>query len=263
MMYRFAVFAVTAALCAPAATAQEPDDWDYGEDASRRLSAAVVAFEGGRSIAVQCQDGYLTVALLGLPAHESGYRRLEAERDDGRRSVQHWSTNPADTTILSRTPARAARFMRGAGALTLRAAAGTGAPMRLEWSLPSQSGNLDRVLTACDLPLDDERDRLPLLDDLVQGDDWIEPIMRAVGQRTMHLNARAAKAEISCIVSDDLTLSACRTEQNAPARSNFGSALRRAAEGKRVAVSDADAARDRVFYMDMDVTQEVTFERAN
>lgn len=153
---------VAGAMSVPvAAVAQEEDDWEFGEDAARELTAATVRYDAGKAVVVQCEKGDLKVVIVGLPATTTASRRLAVSRADGRSDVQTWFAPAGQTAFTSTVSGRDARFLRGGGLYQLRSAEGeAGTPMRAAFDLPTQNANLDRVLTACGYAVSDERDLL-------------------------------------------------------------------------------------------------------
>lgn len=154
------------AVCAPSlATAQDADDWEFGEDAARQLTVATVRYDGGKAVVVQCEKSELKVAIVGLPASTTVTRHLDVTRADGRRDRQGWFATPGQTVFTSTVAGRDARFLRGGGLFDLRSAAGDAAPVHATFDLPTQNANLDRVLAACGYAATDERDALQRVGD--------------------------------------------------------------------------------------------------
>jgi hypothetical protein len=60
---------------------------------------------------------------------------------------------------MSSVPARDIRFLRGGGLYSVRTVDGAPRALRTNFDLPTQSANLDRVLTACGWGLTDDRDQ--------------------------------------------------------------------------------------------------------
>jgi len=212
------MIAAAACVLTPAVVAaQETDDWEYGEDAERALSAAVSRYDSGHALIVQCRAGELTVVVQGMEFGE-GRRQLDIVRADGRRDRQPWKTL-TPTAAGAEAPGRAARLMRGGGAIQFRTAEGRPG-VRLGFELPAESANLDRVLTACGRSLEDERDRRPIF-----AGELNERSFRQVYNRrdaSIPPEDGAAVAEVTCIVGEDLKLRDCVVEQALPAGTMFG-----------------------------------------
>lgn len=237
---------VASALLPTAAWAQDVDDWDYGEDPSKGLRAAMVEYDGGRTIVVQCLAGDLTVAIVGLPAHPSEGLRMEAIRADGRRSLTTWSSSTSDVRV-SGTPGRTARLLRGGGSLDLASGPNETPPVRAEFDLPSQSTQLDRVLTACGRALVDERDLRPDGAEYVADLTWSRRVAERLHARSPDQGG-TRRAEVSCVIDAEGRLRACQLEQELPSASDYGRAAVAAAEGQAVTLTDAGAAEGAVLH---------------
>jgi hypothetical protein len=246
-MKLLAAAALLATVIWPSATlAQDVDDWDYGEDPAKQLSAAMVEYEGGKTILVQCLAGDLTVAIVGLPQHPSESLRAEVRRPDGRRSLTTWSSRTADVRV-SGTPGRTARLLRGGGGLDLASAPNEAPPMRAQFDLPVQSAQLDRVLTACGRALVDERDLRPDGTDHVADLSWSGPIAERLQARTTGQGG-LRQAEVSCVIGAGGRLRACQLEQELPSASDYGRAAVAAAEGQAVTLTNAAEAEGTVLH---------------
>lgn len=236
--------AVAACILTPAVVqAQEADDWEYGEDLEKGIAAAVSRYDTGQAIVVQCRAGELSVVVQGLELGE-GRRDVRVARAGGRRDDQPWRA-VASTAGGAEMPGRAARMLRGGGAVQFRTLEGSPSA-RLGLELPAQSANLDRVLTACGRPLEDERDAFPV---------FLGEVDRASAQRA--LNRRdlrtpgtegPAAAEITCIVGDDLRLRDCLVHQSLPVGAMFGVEMAERMTGVLVVPADGQAAPGTVYH---------------
>ena len=144
----------------PLAMAQTDDDWEFAQDASKRLTVAEVRYTSGHSIIAQCAGEELKIGMTGLPATTRPSRLLGATRSDGATDTQSWLVGE-DGTLISALPARDARFLRAGGKIQFRSPSGQAAPIDASFDLPTQHANLDRVLTACGYPIQDDRDAIP------------------------------------------------------------------------------------------------------
>jgi hypothetical protein len=160
-MRSFLLAALCAGLCAgsTAALAQDEDDWEFQHEASLNQTVAAVRYDAGVAIVVQCRDRALSLALVGMPAGVGGLE-VQARRADGRTDLQTWVPGPAPGILMSSVPARDIRFLRGGGLYSVRTVDGAPRALRTNFDLPTQSANLDRVLTACGWGLTDDRDQL-------------------------------------------------------------------------------------------------------
>jgi hypothetical protein len=212
------IAAATACILTPtAALAQESDDWEYGEDPATGLAAAVSRYDTGQAIVVQCRAGELSVVVQGLELGE-GRRDVRVARSGGARDDQPWRA-VTPNAAGAQMPGRAARMLRGGGAVQFRTLEGAPAA-RLGLELPAESVNVDRVLTACGRPLQDERDALPVF----RGELDQRSVERVYMRRDVQAQPTGgiAAAEVSCIVGEDLRLRDCRVDQTIPTSSPFG-----------------------------------------
>jgi hypothetical protein len=143
------------------APVRQDDDWEFAADPARSLTAASVRYEDGKAVVVQCAPAGLRVVVVGLPATTERTRVLSVTRADGRSDTQTWFAEPGATAFTASVNGRDARFLRGGGLFELRSPAGSAAPIRADFDLPTQNASLDRVLTACGYAVTDERDALP------------------------------------------------------------------------------------------------------
>ena len=139
----------------------QDDDWDFAENPEQKLAVAMVRYDAGQSIVVQCRDGVLTTLISGLPAGRKNTRRLHLQRSDGRTDepLFHVQENAGGVfSYIGHAPGRDARFLRRGGRLAVSGAADGAEPMRAIFDLPTQWGAVDRVLAACGRPLEHPRD---------------------------------------------------------------------------------------------------------
>ncbi len=259
----FGVFKMKTELClglammaglgfASAAVAQD-DDWEFQEDPARQLSIAAARYDAGQMIVVQCRQGGLTVVLTGMPV-TPGPIQVQATRADGRAVSQAWLPAGAPGAYRSASSGATVRFMRGGGLYALR----TESPaFRASFDLPTQSANLDRVLTACGWATEDDRDLLPEATQVSMVDPDDTPARpRARSARgaprapTPRPEAPAgppqlppAEYGVSCIVRD-LHLRDCRAVHPASARERIVRDGIRYLEGKEVYAVNGSTAAD-------------------
>ncbi len=210
----------------PSTTAfAQDDDWEYEQDPSRALSVAAARYEAGLAIMVQCRQGGLTAALVGLPPELDSRIELQATRADGRNDVQTWLPAGAPGLMRSNNAARDVRFLRGGGAYTIWTPEGDAPPFRTTFDLPTEHANLDRVLTDCGWPVTDERDLLARAGSEVSLAESGPSIRtaRIQGRPRARGSARPdrsqpsapppprAEAQISCIIHE-LRLTECRAD---------------------------------------------------
>lgn len=219
---------------------QTSDDWDY-ETAPGRAMAST-AYAEGVMLFVACSNGAFIVGVRGLPASAQQAGTFIRTRADGRTESSYWDTSKAGGVLVSSNPGRIARSFRSGGRLILNSAPeDEGAPVHIALDLPSQSANLDRVMTECgralESPLDDA---LVLTGDNLQAIPWIMPPPE--GGRARY------RIELECLVTNQ-RLASCRIENQAPANVALGAAYLRQANGRRIRVRDAAAAEGRSLHM--------------
>lgn len=256
--------ALCAMLCAgpTAVVAQDEDDWEFQHEASLNQTVALVRYDAGVAIVVQCRDNALSVVLVGMPAGVGGID-VEARRADGRTDLQTWAPGPAPGILLSTVPARDVRFMRGGGLYAIRTGDGAPRALRTNFDLPTQSANLDRVLTACGWALTDDRDQLTRVSrEISFRDPDARPRERPRGR-----GARAgvpdvpepavpvvptlppAERQMSCVLRD-LKLIGCRFDHPSAAALIGGDASRllEQVEGTQMYAPEGTVTEGRVFY---------------
>lgn len=262
------VAALCATVCAGAgaAFAQDDDDWEFQHEPSLNQMVAAVRYDAGVAIVVQCRDNALSAALIGMPQGPGGFA-LQATRTDGRSDLQTWAPGPAPGIYLSTVPARDIRFMRGGGLYAVRTAEGAPRALRTDFDLPTQSANLDRVLTACGWGLTDDRDALARADGLVslgdpEGSRAREPRRpsrpRAGGGGRPSRPEPApvgppvqppAEGQVSCVVRN-LRLTECRRDHplRAANAGPTGDRLLRFLESVPLSASDGAVVEGKVLY---------------
>lgn len=254
--------ALCAVLCAgpTGALAQDEDDWEFQHEASLNQTVAAVRYDAGVAIVVQCRDNALSLALVGMPAGVGGLE-VQARRADGRNDIQTWAPGPAPGILLSTVPARDIRFMRGGGLYSIRTADGAPRALRTNFDLPTQSANLDRVLTACGWPLTDDRDQLARAGrDVSFGDPNARPRERPRGRGARPGRPDApppsapatpvlppAERQFSCVLRD-LKLTGCRYDHPATAADPPNTRLLRQLEGTEMYAPEGSTTEGEVFY---------------
>lgn len=223
---------------ATGAAGQDTDDWDILADPERDLIVAGVQYAGGVSINVQCHAGWLNLIINGIPTSSEPFRVFSLTREDGLSRKVHFTPAP-DGVHWKSEDARAVRFLKTSGKVSITSVAGDTNPVRLEVDLPTQSANLDRVLTGCGYPLTDPRDQIPDATAFLLAPP--RPDMPASAMDSFPRHASAVRVEISCIISQR-RLSACQSDHETPSAPDVGTATARRANGTRVSLSDAAAA---------------------
>ena len=220
----------------PAQDVQPLNDWDYAEDSGRSLAIASVQYSNDVSLTVQCLAGELALGIGGLPGAASFPRRLERQRADGRVEDTYWRVSGG--TLTTTDSARYARSFRAGGELVLNADPEAGPPVRIRLDLPSQSDNLDRVLTACGTPLESPFDAALDVGELMTRGPSIEMPPSAMDRHNL------IRVQVECLISGG-RLTSCRSERQTPADPRAGAATARGANGERVGLRDVEAAEGR------------------
>lgn len=245
--------AAAACLLAPAvAAAQESDDWEYGEDAGRKMTAAVSRYDSGHAFVVQCVDQALTVVIGGFPGPDQGRVWLSVVRADGRRDRLPWRRT-AGGGLRAEVSGRSARLLRGGGAVQLRGGEAS-TPVRAAFELPSESQNLDRTLTACATPDATDRDALPIFEGEVGGVNWNRVAANALpagGEGAVWVRG-------SCLIGAGPALVQCRVDERSANGERLAARLLREMEGAAVTPAEGEAAEGKVEYFDFGVVQEIT-----
>lgn len=249
----FAGLAMTAGLGLATTAAAQDDDWEFQHDPAQNIAIAAARYDAGQMIVVQCRDGKLTAVVTGLPASAEPLR-LNAARADGRSDQQTWTAAGAAGAYRSNAPGRDVRFMKGGGLYSVQTADGAEPSFRGAFDLPTQSANLDRVLTTCGWSTTDERDALGI----APGVSLTDPGARRPARRQRSALSRAPRREVeppvgapvtppaeqlvSCVVRD-MHLKECRAEHQASAaRPDIVRALRFYEDREVYATEGSDAA---------------------
>jgi hypothetical protein len=194
------------------------DDWDFGEDASRKLSVAAVSFENF-GVAVRCIDGSLSVVLSGLPV-ASGQRRLLYSMGGAPETESLWVSGDASNAAFAVWPRSVATAMSRGGRLSVAATDGE-ATRRYAVDLPPSTSSVGRVFQACGHDLDPARpDESPGKEDFA-GLVWAKRPEVSYPGRARHA---AGMAAILCYARGNGGLRNCTVESEFPEGSGFGRA---------------------------------------
>jgi hypothetical protein len=236
---------------AGAAQSQETDDWEYGEDAGRKMTAAVTRYDSGHAFVVQCVDQALTVLITGIPGPDEGLVWLDVVRADGRRDRLPWN-RAAGGSLRAEAGGRTARLMRGGCVIQVRGGEAA-TPVRAAFELPSESQNLEKVLTACGAEAPGNRDDLAVFEGEVGAVDWSRATANALPQGA----EGAVWARGSCLIGPALTLTQCRVDDVSPNGGRLADGLIREMEGATVTPADGEVAVGKVEYFDLAIVQEI------
>lgn len=237
----------------PASQTAAQDGWDFDVSPAGDVTVASVTYEGGVGLAVQCRNGLLDVAILGLPAalpdevDQYQARTLFTGFDAAALEEGAWKASPGSTVAVSWIPQRRARALKRGGVFMVRTAPPPGAatPRRLEIPLPSDSAAIDRTLEACGQKTVDPRDELLLLEDIMSVEEW-----RATRSFEMPPSSSGAhtRVEVSCIIADAGRVRDCQVESES--EPGLGARMLRDQGNVRFRLREsAQAAVGRVIYM--------------
>jgi len=218
-----AAFAVMAAATPAFAQAQTPaavegDDWDFGEDASRRLTIAAVTFENF-GVAVRCMDGAFSLILSGLP-EASGERTIRYEIGD-EEAESLWVSAPDSTSAFAVRPNWLAYHLSKGGHLALTVPDDQES-RRIVADLPPSPQAIARVFSACGRAMPEDRSRLEIEEAIAMpGLTW-----RSMPRVEFPSATRAAAgiASLTCNVKPDGSLRGCTAESEFPVGGGFGRA---------------------------------------
>lgn len=197
------------------AVAQEDGGWDLATDAGNgRTVVASVTYESGAGVAVQCHDGRLSTAIMGLPAAHPGEIDAQGRRAltvtlDNEPVSRGWKAPAGATVAVAVMPGSLARRLRQGGTLSVTTIPhDSGAPVRrLELSLPRDTDGVNRALTACGAPIVSDHDAIPLLEpDMLTADIWRR------GRLFTPPPGEVGQVDISCIFAPEGRVRDCQTE---------------------------------------------------
>lgn len=206
-------------LLAPgSATAQDADDWDYGEDPARRMAVAAVTFENF-GVAVRCIDENLSVVLSGLPA-SSGERTLRYGMGDGAEADSRWISGRDSTAAFSIWPRAVGTDLSRGGRLSLDVPDGE-RRRRFAVDLPPSTTSVARVFRACGHELPAVGDNDAPDGDSLAGIVWVRSPEINFPSRARYEGGLAA---INCTLRANGRLRDCTIESEFPEGSGFGRA---------------------------------------
>lgn len=254
-----AAIAVPLLLHASLSSAQDADDWEFDQNPAEGRMVAAVRYEGGAALVVQCRAGALTAVLAGLGQVDERLV-LSAARADGRSDMQVWAPSGGPGILRSEIPARDVRFMRGGGIYSLTGSDRAGARVRADFDLPTQSANLDRVLSGCGWDTTDDRDQLTragidvsLADPAAQRPSRLSAASRRGAPRDRGPSptdtpvVAPAESQISCVVRER-RLSDCRPDHARLADTRASDRIVEALEGRTIFATDPSAHEGQVYY---------------
>lgn len=240
-----AIGAVTAILgggSVQAQTTEDDFDWTLHIDTARKAIVAVAEFDNGITLTSRCVDKAFDVTIGGLPEAPGLSRELRVSVGDDEPYVTAWSVGEPRSSAFSRVPARLAREMMRGGKLKIQVPGGRNQPTTsYVMELDPSSTAISRTLSACDVPLVDNRydafgdENTEGLSPGVEWDraprpNYPDPIDGRIPTR--------AFVTVSCILNPEGTLSQCIVESEHPGKFGFGQAVLDSMRRSRIRATD-------------------------
>lgn len=216
-MQKALIAGTLALLLATPASAQEGEDWDFGQDAGRDLTIAAVTFDNF-GVAVRCLDETLSVVVSGLPTRE-GVQTFSYQMGDETDDDTLWVSRGVGQSAFALWPAHVARDLSKGGRFALGVPDGERI-RRIAVDLPASPSAIGRVFQACDRQLDDDTSNAPDRENLA-GLQWRDRPQPSFPARTASETGIAA---LTCDVDGGGALRRCRVESEFPEGGGFGRA---------------------------------------
>lgn len=224
------VVILTALTLAGPATAQEASgDWDLTTDPERQLTLATLNF-GANQIALRCRAGALDLLLTGVPPTDTALRPVRVTAGLIQNESQLWLTWAGRPIASPAEPERLARQLRAGGELDilLEATEAGARSHRYRLPVPASATSVDRVLTACSVPLTDDWDLRPRAEpELIV---WASRPRPDFPSLAMERGLEQAEVRLVCLVAAEGALNDCRVVSEMPAGAGFGRSAQRSAE---------------------------------
>lgn len=216
-MQKALIAGTLALLLATPASAQEGEDWDFGQDAGRDLTIAAVTFDNF-GVAVRCLDETLSVVISGVQASEGEQTVRFAMADKGEGDTS-WIGSRAGTSLFSIWPGAIATHLQKGGRLSLGVSDGE-RMRRLAVDLPPSPAAIGRVFTACGRDAPENGPEQPDGESL-NGLRW-----RSVPQPTFPARTESefGIAALRCTTDDSGAPRGCQVESEFPEGGGFGRA---------------------------------------
>ena len=221
------------ALAAPALAQEAGEDWDLTTNADQQLSLATLDF-GDNVLALRCRAGELDLLLTGVPVATGETRQVQVSAGIIVDEMQQWTARTGQPVLGADEPARLARQLRGGAELDVRLEPEDAAdrPRRYRLPVPRSDTAVNRVLTACGLPLDEPRDLLVRASS-AHAPTWAAQPVPAFPINPVAASLTTGRALVSCVIGPEWGLTDCRVEGESPPGAGFGdSALRSARDGR-------------------------------
>lgn len=219
--------ALAGAMLILTATPAAGQEWRLESSADPALTAALAVWPSGHAVVARCEAGDLQ-AFVRMPAPVAADGGFGSALNGAPIAGHRWGPADDRNVVFSDRPALLLRRLRGGGQLSV----GTDASGAAALALPTDGDALAAVLEACDKPLIDPRDDLPV----AQRIDWVR---RARGDVARSAPAEAmdagvpGRAVISCLLDGSGRLTECRIEREQPPGYGFGRASAQSARDFR------------------------------
>lgn len=238
---RAVTFAVlTAMLAGPVLSQDAAEDWDLTEDPRQQLTLATLNF-GANQVALRCKAGALDFLLTGVPPTDEALRQVRVTAGAIQDESQTWFAWSGQPIASPAEPERFARVLRAGAELDIRLEpVATGErPYRYRFPVPPSATSVDRVLSACSIPLVDDWDLLPRGGAEVV---WVRQPAPDFPELALHRGIESGSVRLGCIVAAGGTLDECRVQSESPAGVGFGSNAVRSAERARLGLPEDQGA---------------------
>lgn len=199
-----------------AATAQDPEDWDFGADSERDLTIAAVTFDNF-GVAVRCMNDNLSVVVSGLPV-ASGERRLTYSMGDGEARESLWISGRNSPSAFAVWPRYVATAMSRGGRLVIVAPDGDES-RRYAVDLPPSPAAVGRVFQACGKVLEPAGENSAPSGDSFAGVRWAE---RPEPNFPYQTQTETGITAITCTLRGNGRMRDCQIESEFPEGSGYG-----------------------------------------
>lgn len=217
------------------------DGWGLMQDDANQTTIASVAYSTGNTIAVICRAGQIDVLLTGMPETAEPTRIVGLQYDSRPTDHQSWLTATTPTSMISGLPGPNVRRLRVSQRLAVTLSLSPDErPRRYVLDLPTDPSGLDQVMIACNQPLTNPRDDLPVWDMLnfvSPRNGWARMPRPEFPQAAASAGIPAGYAILSCVVGPGGIPQDCQTEKESDPRGGFGVSALEAMTSARIRMS--------------------------
>lgn len=196
---------------------------------------------GTNQIALRCRAGALDFLLIGVPPIEAVIRPVQVTAGAIQNESQTWFAWSGQPIASPAEPERFARQLRGGGELDIRleAVAAGERSQRYRFPVPPSATSVDRVLSACSIPLVDDWDLRPRAG---SGPVWIRQPAPDFPELAARQGIESASVRLGCVFAAGGALDECRIQSESPAGVGFGRAAVRSVEASRLGLPEDETA---------------------